>query len=314
MDLIAVGEILIDFLPGETPGSYIRNAGGAPANVAIAAARNGLSAGICCKTGADDFGRFLQQTLAENGVVLLTPVPAKDAVTTMAFVTLGEDNERSFTFARKPGADMLLSKEEIREGDLADCRILHAGSFLLSGGPAAGACEYAVRRAHALGKLVSFDINYRDMVWGGDREACANKVRGLLPCIDLLKVSEEEVDLLGGEERIQDVMREYGIAAVILTLGSAGARLYFNDSTVTIPGRRADVVADTTGAGDAFWGGFLARLLICGADTRAHLNLDVLKDAVRYGNVSGCLAVQTKGAITSLPARAQIEAVLQAES
>ena len=115
MDVYSIGECVIDFLPGEQPGSYVRNAGGAPANAAIAVARNGLKAGFCGKVGDDDFGRFLQKTLTDEGVELLCPQRTDAAVTTMAFVTLSPEGERSFTFARKPGADMLLAPEEVEE-------------------------------------------------------------------------------------------------------------------------------------------------------------------------------------------------------
>ena len=158
MDFITIGEMLIDFIPGKEPGSYVKNAGGAPANVAIAAARNGLEAGIYCKVGDDDFGRFLLQTLRENQVTPLAPEMTKEAVTTMSFVSLNEHNDRSFTFARKPGADMLLDKSEIRDEDLETCRIVQAGSCSLSAGQAVEATEYAMARAHELGKLVGFDI------------------------------------------------------------------------------------------------------------------------------------------------------------
>ncbi len=141
MDFITIGEMLIDFLPGQEEGSYIRNAGGAPGNVAISAARNGLKAGMYCKVGNDDFGKFLLDTLRENHVTPLAPEMTDDAVTTMAFVSLNEYNDRSFTFARKPGADMLLSKSEIKDEDLKDCRLFQAGSLTLSAGPAVEANE-----------------------------------------------------------------------------------------------------------------------------------------------------------------------------
>lgn len=101
MDLYSVGEMLVDFLPGSEPGSYIRNAGGAPANVAIAAARNGLEAAMCCSVGDDDFGRYLLGTLRENRVRCIRREPCREAVTTMAFVSLTEEGERSFTFVRQ---------------------------------------------------------------------------------------------------------------------------------------------------------------------------------------------------------------------
>ena len=108
MDLYSIGEMVIDFIPGSEPASYIRKAGGAPANVAIAVAKNGLNAAMACKVGEDDFGRFLMDTLKAYNVTAATPELCKEAVTTMAFVTLAENGERRFTFARKPGADMML--------------------------------------------------------------------------------------------------------------------------------------------------------------------------------------------------------------
>ena len=176
MDFISIGEMVIDFLPGSEPGSYIRNAGGAPANVAIAVARNGLDSGIYCKVGNDDFGRFLIHTLEENQVTPLSPKLCDEAITTMAFVSLTEENDRSFTFARKPGADMMLSKDEIKEEDIKTCRLVQGGSCSLSAGKAAEATEYLLKRVHELGKLVGFDINYRNLMWHDDKQACADKV------------------------------------------------------------------------------------------------------------------------------------------
>ena len=116
MDLYSIGELVIDFTPGSEPASYIRNPGGAPANAAITAARSGLEAGVCSSVGDDDFGRFLVRTLEENGVKVLNPDLCGEAVTTLAFVTLAPDGDRSFTFARKPGADMFLSETAVKEG------------------------------------------------------------------------------------------------------------------------------------------------------------------------------------------------------
>ena len=311
MEFITVGEMVIDFLPGSEPGSYIRNAGGAPANVAIAAARNGLNAGMYCKVGNDDFGKFLIKTLEENKVTPLSPELCDEATTTMAFVSLTEDNERSFTFARKPGADMMLDKAEIKDEDLKDCKILLAGSCSMSEGKAVEATEYAMKRAHELGALVGYDINYRNLMWHDDKQACADKVKEILPYVDLLKISDEEVDMVGGHDNVLALMKEYNIAVVILTLGKDGAECFFNGDSFVTPGYKADYVADTTGAGDAFWGGFLSRVLNLGADSVDKFTVEILKDAVNYGNVSGSLAVREKGAIASLPTKEQIEKFLQ---
>jgi len=308
MDLYSIGELLIDFIPGSEPFSYIRKAGGAPANVAIAVARNGLQTGMCCSVGEDDFGRFLMETLKENGVKAFHPELCKEAVTTMAIVTLAPDGDRSFTFVRKPGADMLLDEADVKEADIADCVIVHAGSVTLSASPVDKATVRALKLGHELGKLVSFDINYRDVMWE-TKDACADYVKKILPYVDLLKISDEEVDMIGGEENVLNVMKENGITVVVETLGSKGARCFFGGEIFDVPGRKA-VCVDATGAGDAFWGGFLSSLRIQGVEQAEQLTREILEKAMTYGNVSGWICVQSKGAIESLPTRAQIESHL----
>ena len=312
MDLYSIGEMVIDFIPGSEPASYIRKAGGAPANVAIAVSKNGLSASMACKVGDDDFGRFLMDTLAEYGVKAATPELCKEAITTMAFVTLAEDGERRFTFARKPGADMLLKAEEVLEADIGDAVIVHAGSCSLSAQPEADATVRALRLGHEKGKLVSFDVNYRNVMWKDDIDACTRAVGDILKYVDMLKISEEEVEMMGGEAAIPALMKENGIALVVQTLGANGARAYFGGAYFDVPGRKAKAV-DATGAGDAFWGAFLAKLRFCGVEKAADLTEDIIRQALEYGNISGCICVQNKGAISSIPTRAQIEAYIQEE-
>ena len=190
-DLYSIGEMVIDFIPGSEPASYIRKAGGAPANVAIAVSKNGLTASMCCKVGDDDFGRFLMDTLAKYNVRAACPELCREAITTMAFVTLAEDGERRFTFARKPGADMMLKESDVREADIEDSAIVHAGSCSLSAQPVAAATARALRLGHEKGKLVSFDVNYRNLMWNDDVDACAAAVMDILQYVDLLKISEE---------------------------------------------------------------------------------------------------------------------------
>ncbi len=305
-DVYSIGEILIDFMPGSEPDSYIRKAGGAPANAAIAVAKNGLKASMCCKAGDDEFGRFLMKTLREYQVTPACPKLTRDAVTTMAFVTLGEDGERVFTFARKPGADMFLSEEEVREEDIENSVIIHGGSFSLSAEPAASATVRALRLGCEKEKLVSFDVNYRDMVWDQDVEACTRAVMGVLPYVDLLKISDEEADMMGGEAALPDLMEKYHITAIIETLGGSGAQALFQGEKICVPGHKVHAV-DTTGAGDAFWGGFLSHLRFQGVEHKSDLTASVLREAMEYGNVSGCICVQGKGAIASIPTREQIE-------
>lgn len=306
MDLYSIGEMVIDFIPGSEPASYIRKAGGAPANVAIAAARNGLSVGMCCCVGDDDFGRFLIKTLEEDCVRVLRPALCADAVTTMAFVTLSADGDRSFTFARKPGADMMLREEDVREEDIRESVIIHAGSCSLSAAPEDQATVRALRLGREMGKLVSFDINYRNVMWNDDVDACTKRVLEILPYVDILKISEDEVGMVGGEANLFSLMEEYGLTLVVETLGAAGARCFFGGKCVEIPGRKA-VCVDATGAGDAFWGGFLSSLRRQNVTRAEELTIPIIEKAMAYG---GWICVQHKGAIESLPTRAEIERFL----
>ena len=311
-DIYSLGEMVIDFIPGSEPASYIRKAGGAPANVAIAVRRNGLKAAMCCKVGDDDFGRFLMDTLTENDVTPACPELCEEAITTMAFVTLAENGERRFTFARKPGADMMLKESDVREADIEASAIVHAGSCSLSAQPVASATVRALRLGHEMGKLVSFDVNYRNLMWNDDQDACTKAVLDILQYVDLLKISEEEVDMVGGQDAIFDLMKRHGIAVVVETLGSDGAQAFFDGQVIRVHGRKVKAV-DATGAGDAFWGAFLAKLRICGVSKAADLTADLIREALEYGNISGCVCVQTKGAIASIPTRAQIEAYAENE-
>lgn len=311
MKLICVGEMVIDFLPGTEEASYIRKAGGAPANVAVAVARNGLDVGFCGRVGNDDFGRFLIKTLEDNRVAVTCPKLVDEAITTMAFVSLDEHGDRSFTFARKPGADMFLTREDVDAAGVKDADMVHAGSCSLSRDPAADATVYAITESKRSGKLVSFDVNYRNLMWQDDRDACIAAVQKILPNVDFLKISEEEEDMLGAEP--EEAAKKYGISVLVETLGSAGAKCYWNGKVLHIPGRKANCV-DTTGAGDSFWGGFLSYLLRAGVTSTADLTEELLLKAMHYGNVAGWLCVQKKGAMESLPTYEQVAAILEAEA
>ena len=286
MDIICMGEMLIDFTPGETPRSYTANPGGAPANVAIAAARNGLDTAFLGVLGNDDFGRLLQNTLKQDKVRMLCPQLTDEAVTTLAFVTLYEGGERSFTFARKPGSDILLSAA-----------------------PSKDAVYKAMKMASEKGKLVSFDINYRDMIWH-DRERCKKEVEKILPFVDLLKISDEELYFVGGEENILSFMEQNGIKVLIETLGAKGANYFFEGKSGIVEGRSVHAV-DATGAGDAFWGGFLSSILMDGIQNTEAITEEVVKKALVYGNTSGSICVQKMGGIPALPSKEDILKVIQ---
>jgi len=309
MDIISLGEALIDFTPGVEVGSYIRNPGGAPANFAVSASRNGLQVAFLGRLGNDDFGKFMIKTLEDNQVKILIPELIDEAVTTMAFVTLYEGGERSFTFARKPGADMLLKSTDVNKKEIEQCRMIHAGSFSLSENPSREATVYAVTLAKELGKMVSFDVNYRAMVWNSKMEAMA-EVNKVLPFVDLLKISEEELDFVGGEDNIFPIMCQYGISVIIETLGAEGARYFFHETSGKVEGRKVKAI-DATGAGDAFWGGFISKLLLDGVTGITEITEEKVISALEYGNISGSLCVQRMGGIPALPTKSEIEAKMK---
>lgn len=308
-DIICAGEMLIDFTPGKEPHTFTANPGGAPANVAVSTARNGISTAFLGILGQDDFGKRLKETLELEDITVLCPTLTDKAITTLAFVTLYENGERSFTFARKPGADLLLSTEDVKEQDIDQCRLFHAGSFSLSGNPSREAIVYGMKLAHEKNKLVSFDVNYRDMIWH-DMEKCKQEVDRILPYVDLLKISDEELYFVGGEENIDHFMEQYDIKVVIQTLGSAGAKYYFNKNQKVIPGKKVTSI-DATGAGDAFWGGFLSRLLMYGVHHASEITEEMVETALIYGNHSGALCVQKMGGIPAIPTKDAIEESLR---
>ncbi len=307
MDIICMGEMLIDFTPGKEERSYICNPGGAPANACIAIARNGLKTGFLGKLGNDDFGKLLKNTLEKNNVEVLCPELTDEAVTTLAFVTLYEGGERSFTFVRKPSADILLDKADVSEEMIRSTKILHAGSVGMSASPSREAHFYAMELAKKNGKMISYDVNYRNAIWSFEEAKAV--VDQVLPYVDFLKVSDEELDFVGGEENIPAMMKQHGISVVIETLGSKGARYFFNGNTGVVEGHKVKAV-DATGAGDAFWGGFLSRILMSGLNSTADLNEELIRSALVYGNASGGLCVQKMGGIPALPTREEIEAFI----
>ncbi|MFR1795088.1 MAG: carbohydrate kinase family protein [Ruthenibacterium sp.] len=313
MDIFCIGEILVDFLPGAETGSYVRHAGGAPANVAVAVARNGLKAGFCGKVGDDDFGRFLIEELKANGVVPMCGSPCDHAATTMAFVTLTPEGERSFTFARKPGADMFLDIDDVKNLHFETAKIIHAGSCSLSSEAAREATVYAMRLAHERGQFVSFDVNYRDAMWNSDRKEAQKWIKQVLPLVDFLKVSQEESCLVEDGNDLAILEQEYQIVCTVETLGAQGANAYYKDKKIFCPPVPANCI-DATGAGDAFWGGFLSALLFQGLQCGGQPSEEMLYQAMAYASAAGSLAVRKKGAIPALPFKNEVMDILNVSS
>ena len=167
-DIVAIGEVLIDLTQKGTDelgvGQYAANPGGAPANLAVAAARLGAETAFIGKVGADAFGSYLRRVLEENGVDTTGMLTDAHEYTTLAVVSVDGTGERSFSFYRDPSADVNLRAEEIPAALLRDTRVLHFGSVSLTAEPARSATLYAAKTARENGCLVSYDPTYRESI------------------------------------------------------------------------------------------------------------------------------------------------------
>ncbi|MCL2368023.1 MAG: carbohydrate kinase, partial [Oscillospiraceae bacterium] len=264
-DVVALGELLIDFtyagVSASGNGLFEQNPGGAPANVLAACAALGMRTAFIGKVGADMHGRLLKETLAARGIDVSNLIEDPDTFTTLAFVKL-TDAERSFSFARKPGADTRLDASELDVSILEGTRVFHFGSISLTDEPVRSATMRALEIAKGAGALISYDPNYRASLWECE-EVAIRRMRSVLPLVDLIKISDEETALLTGEtdpEKAADVLLGQGIKCAVVTLGSSGALAKTARGSVQIPAC-ACVPVDTTGAGDCFWGSFLYALL-----------------------------------------------------
>ena len=231
--------------------------------------------------------------------------------TTLAFVDVDKNGERSFSFARKPGADTMIEKEEIDIDILDRTNIFHIGSLSLTDEPARATTFYAVKRAKEKGSIISYDPNYRSSLW--KNEAAAKKqMRSLIQYADIIKISDEETELLtdcAEPEKAAESLFQKGVKIAAVTLGSDGAYIYCKEGGKKVPGFVSTAV-DTNGAGDSFWGGFLYRISNAGKKPE-DFSLDELEEFTRFGNAVASLCVEQKGAIPSMPYPEQVQKRLE---
>ena len=317
-DLVTIGEILIDLTySGRQNGVpvYVANPGGAPANVAVAAARLGADSAFIGKVGNDYYGGFLRETLTENKVDVSGMLTDASAPTTLAVVSLTDAGERSFSFYRRNCADTLLSPEEISDELLGNTRFLHFGSVSLTDDPARSATLFAAKRAKELGATVTYDPNYRANLWNSEKEA-VERMKSVLGFVDILKISDEELPLLTGtddhEAGTRQLFDEYGISLILLTLGADGAYYRRGGETGKAEGFKVKV-ADTNGAGNTFFGAFLSRMAALGVYKPDDLTSEQLFDSVRTANLAASLTTSRHGAIPAMPDLKELEDKLDSE-
>ena len=316
-DIVALGELLIDFTDsGRSPDGmklFEQNPGGAPANMLTAASHMGFKTAFIGKVGCDMHGRFLIDTLRKENIDTKAIIEDKDFFTTLAFVALDENGERSFSFARKPGADTMLREDEIDIKLLEDCKIFHFGSLSLTDEPSCSATLFAVRTAKKAGAIISYDPNYRASLWA-DHKTATDKMRSVIPLVDVMKVSDEESLMLTGCTdyfEAADKLLSFGVKLVAITLASDGVIIARSDKKEKFDAFKVECV-DTTGAGDSFWGGFLSRFLSVG-NTIDEMSWDDVRKCARSGNAVASLCVQKRGGIPSIPSREEVTEILKGE-
>lgn len=309
MDIISIGEVLIDLTQTSVNEQNVpmlaANPGGAPANVAVAAARLGAETAFLGKVGQDGFGAYLKQVLRENGVDT-TWLRTGSGFTTMAIVTVDQSGERDFQFVR--GADCALRAEEVPASILGNTTFLHFGSVSLTADPARTATLAAAQAARRLGAVVSYDPNYRANLWP-DEAAAVSWMKQPLGMTDVLKLSDEELFLLAGTGDLEEGSRrlaDEGISLVLVTLGSQGTFYRLGERTGTVPGVRI-TVADTNGAGDTFFGALLSRLARRPDGPLNGLTAEELEEYLRFSNRAAAITCSRSGAIPAMPTWMELE-------
>ena len=265
-DVIALGELLIDFAPrGVDDAGYptmAANPGGAPCNFLAALNACGGKTAFIGKVGDDAFGHLLKGTLTDAGIDTKGLVVDPEVFTTLAFVTLDERGDRSFSFARKPGADTRLRWEEVETAMIDEARVFHFGTLSLTDEPARTATQKAVAYAKSRGKLITCDPNLRRPLWKTEA-AAREQILWSLGQADVVKISDEEVEFLWNctpEEGADKLLAEYGVGLAMVTLGPRGALLKTANARCFVGAPQVTPV-DTTGAGDIFGGSAVYRLL-----------------------------------------------------
>jgi len=320
MDILSIGELLIDMFPAEVGRSMTEvsafrpKPGGAPANVAVAAARLGSQSGFIGKVGEDPFGRFLENVLKSEGVDTQGMCFDPEARTTLVFIAMPDVNTAEFIFYRNPGADMLLSPDELNTDLLQETACLHFGSLSLIHELIHSATLRAIEIARAAGAMISFDVNYRPALWSSP-EAAYQRVMETIPLVDMLKVNETELVLLTASEELDTgtlSLLDHGPRVCVVTLGAKGSFYQNGQSSEFIPGFEVDTI-DATGCGDAFIAGLLSKL-VKGGGRLEDLTANRLRDAIRYANAVGALTALKQGVIPALPDAEQVDKFLRGQT
>lgn len=312
-DVTALGELLIDFAARSQDAEgypvMVANPGGAPGNYLAALTAYGMKTAFLGKVGRDAFGDLLIGTMARAGIETRGVVQDDGVFTTLAFVTFDESGDRSFSFARKPGADTCLRFEELDLSLIDDARVFHFGTLSLTDEPVKTTTEQAVAYARSKGKLITFDPNLRLSLWPGPEAAREQMLWGLYQA-DVVKISDDEVDFLfhcSAEEGADRLMDVFGVKLAMVTRGPKGCYLRNKDAEARAECCEVEVL-DTTGAGDIFGGAAVSRILHLGKRPE-ELTHGELSEIATFASIAASLSTRKQGGIPSIPSQDEVLAV-----
>ncbi|MCM1144506.1 MAG: carbohydrate kinase [Blautia sp.] len=314
-DVTALGELLIDFTENGKSGQgnplFEANPGGAPCNVLAMLTRLGHKTAFIGKVGDDFFGEQLRDAIEEVGICADSLRIDEEVHTTLAMVHTLPGGDREFSFYRNPGADMMLTEEEVPENLIRDSKIFHFGTLSMTHEGVRKATKKAVEIAKDAGCLISFDPNLRFPLWKSEDEAREQILYGLEFC-DVLKISDNEIQWLTGKddytEGVQWLKERYDISLILVSMGKEGSRAYYQDTIVEVKPFLRDNTIETTGAGDTFCGCVLHYLL---EHDIKELDESGLREMLRFANCAASLITTKKGALRVMPSREEIEAELE---
>lgn len=313
-DVIALGELLIDFtMNGQSEqGNNMFEAcpGGAPCNVLALLNKMGKKTAFIGKVGKDQFGTLLRDTITEAGIDAANLMVDENVNTTLAFVHTFPDGDREFSFYRNPGADMMLTADEVNPEVVKDTKVFHFGTLSMTHEGVREATKKAVETAKANGCLVSFDPNLRPPLWSSLDLAKEQMEYGFGKC-DILKISDNEIQFVSGKEDYDEgiayLQETYNIPLILLTMGKDGSRAYYKGMRVERPGFSVKAI-ETTGAGDTFCGSSLNYLVDHDFE---NLTEEQLGEMLTFANAAAALVTTKKGAIKAMPVKEEVLELIQ---
>ena len=313
-DVTALGELLIDFTENGTSaqGNPVleANPGGAPCNVLSMLNRLGHKTNFIGKIGKDMFGDQLEAALKEVGIGTEGLMRDDEVHTTLAFVHTAPDGDREFSFYRNPGADMMLSEDDVDAGQIKNSTIFHFGSLSMTDEVCRKATRKAIAIAEEAGILMSYDPNLREPLWKSMDLAKEQISYGLEHC-NILKISDNEIQWLTGredyDEGIAMVQEKYNIPLILLSLGKTGSRAYTKNCRVEVPAFIQENTIETTGAGDTFGACILHYVLEHGWKEYSE---EELKEMLTFANAAASIVTTRKGALRVMPTKEEVQAML----